>query len=134
MARLELERGTDVLLLETGDALLLETVIQVVGGGAVAIAGTLGLLTKLSVGAGAIAIAGTLGRVIKLSVGSGAIAISGALSSALTIFQVVGSGSIAIAGTLGRVTKLSVIYLTFTSIFTQGTFILTSFFFVMPPL
>ncbi len=78
-------------------------VAQAVGGGAVTIAGTLGLLTKLSVGAGSIASAGTLGRLIKLSVGAGSVTISGALSSVLTFLQAVGSGAIAISGTLTSV-------------------------------
>ncbi len=81
-------------------------IAQAVGDGAVAIAGTLGLLTKLSVGAGAIAIAGVLGRIIKISVGAGAIAISGSLGR--KIKMAVGNGAITISGTLGRVIKISV--------------------------
>jgi len=127
--RLELEVGIDVLLLETGDALLLELTTQVVGTGAIAIAGTLssafrfvqavgsgsiaiaGTLTSIyrqvaSVGGGAIAIAGTLGRLIKLTVGAGAITIAGSLGRKIYFF--VGSGATTIAGALRRKIKLAV--------------------------
>ena len=92
--------GDRLSLYGTGETLAVE---QAVGGGSIAIAGTLGLLTKLSVGAGSIAIAGVLGRLIKLSVGAGSVTIAGALSAALTFFQVVGSGAVAIVGSLSSV-------------------------------
>ena len=83
---------------------------QTVGDGAIAVAGSLGLLTKIAVGAGSISIAGVLTSVLTFfkTVGSGSISIAGALSSTLTIFQAVGSGAISIASTLGRYIKIAV--------------------------
>lgn len=83
---------------------------QVVGSGAIAIAGALNLKSMIDVGAGSIAIAGVLTPILTFlqTVGSGAIAIAGSLGTILTFVQAVGSGSIAIAGALGRVIKLSV--------------------------
>ena len=98
---------------------------QAVGGGSVAIAGTLGrnifisvgagsitpsgalgLLTKIAVGAGSLASAGVLGLLTKIATGSGSIAIAATLGLKTKI--AVGSGSIAIAGTLGRKIKIAV--------------------------
>lgn len=101
MARLELEVGTDVLLLETGDALLLEGLMQAVGAGAIAIAGVLNRKTSKAIGAGSISIAGTLGRLIKLTTGAGAITIAGSLGRKIALS--VGSGSISITGAVSSI-------------------------------
>ena len=52
---------------------------QAVGGGSIAIAGSLGRKILVGVGAGAIAIAGTLARLIKIAVGGGSITPVGSL-------------------------------------------------------
>lgn len=74
---------------------------QDVGGGAVAIAGTLGIKVKTSPGGGSVAIAGSLGRNIFVSVGAGAVSIIGTLIPIKRFIQAVGGGSIAIASILG---------------------------------
>lgn len=106
MARLELEVGTDVLLLETGDALLLEGLFALVGTGAITIAGILNRKTLRAIGAGSITTTGALGRNIARAIGAGSISIAGSLGR--LIKTAIGTGSITIAGTLGRLTKLSI--------------------------
>jgi hypothetical protein len=82
--------------------------VKAVGGGATAIAGTLGRKTLITVGSGAVASAGVLVKAFKVfkAVGAGAIAIAGTLSSYLKKFMAVGGGAVTIAGLLNRLIKL----------------------------
>lgn len=64
--------------------------------------------TQQAVGGGAIAIAATIGRKIAVSRGAGSITPTGTLSSVLSHFLDVGSGSVTIAGTVGRNIAVSV--------------------------
>lgn len=84
------------------------TTEQAVGGGAVAIAGSLGRNIFVTRGEGSVGIAGSLGRNIFVSVGAGAVGMAGSLSAVKRFIKAVGAGSVGIAGTLERLIKVSV--------------------------
>lgn len=67
--------------------------------------------TPQAVGGGSIAIGGTLNRNIFIGVGGGSIAIAGSLASVLKFIQTVGGGSISIVGALVAVKVTSIIRL-----------------------
>ena len=80
----------------------------IVGGGSLAMAGTLSTIQRFiqAVGGGSIAIAGELGRKIFIGVGSGTLSTAGTLNRLTRI--IVGGGAVTIAGNLNRIIKIGI--------------------------
>jgi len=83
---------------------------KAVGGGAVTMAGNLGLYTFIDVGEGAVTMGGVLGAVkgFVQALGGGAVTMAGVLTTVYKFSLAVGGGAVGLAGALGRAIAMAV--------------------------